>query len=542
MPLSIIRSIWKGKWVVLLIWMVVTLLSFLVIRQIPSEYSAEALVLVDAQKIPEKYVSSTVNTDVKDRLSTIARQILSTERLKKLIADLGLYGVAAGEPVPDAMVEAMRSKISIQLDRGWSGELTAFRVGFQGDKPRVVAEVANRLSAFFVEENLKDRELQAEGTAEFIESQLREAKKRLDEQEAAVSQYKAAHSGELPGQEAALLGTIGRYQAELNANTEAANRARQTKLMLENNLSLAEAALEAAIQSVRESRDLALRAAAQASSEPAAEPVRGNPEIERLQAQIANLRTRYSDDHPDVVRAQRTLQKLIAIENEREKVASMLPAPPARPKSAATPAQPPVREPLPVIQARERVQAIQSQIALTEKEIQARAAEHERIRQDMARLQAKLDRLPFREQEMSALTRDYEISRTNYQTLLGKKLAAEMATDLERRQKSQRFTIIDPARIPERPFKPKRIPLLLMSSAVGFAFGVLLAVGNEARRGVLLGEWELPAGTPVMGRLPRITLGKADHRRDNRSKIRKAAVAGTTTVAALAAWISLRWS
>jgi capsular polysaccharide biosynthesis protein len=124
---------------------------------------------------------------------------------------------------------------------------------------------------------------------------------------------------------------------------------------------------------------------------------------------------------------------------------------------------------------------------------------------------------------------------------MGKKLAAEMATDLERRQKSQRFTIIEPARIPERPIKPNRRSMLLMGSVMGLGVGLVLAIGNEARRNVLLGDWELPANTPVLGHLPRIVLGKEKHSAGS-SKVRKAVWSSSAGLIAIAAWITERWS
>ena len=120
------------------------------------------------------------------------------------------------------------------------------------------------------------------------------------------------------------------------------------------------------------------------------------------------------------------------------------------------------------------------------------------------------NRLPLRELEMGQLMRDYEITKANYQSLFSKKLSAEMGTDLERRQKSERFTVIEPARIPAAPIKPNRRLLNVMGCGLGLLFGLVIAFGNELRRNVLLGAWELPADTVVLGVLPNIGIGKRD--------------------------------
>lgn len=511
MPLSIARAIWKGKYLALGVTSVVCLLTYAIVKRIPGMYQAEALVLVDSQKIPRDFVPSTVRVSVEERLGTISRQILSAERLKKLIEEVNLYPLS-GNGVPDSLVDEMRRHIHITLDRGYSGGLTAFRVGFTGSNPRVVADVANRLAAFFVEENLKEREIQAEGTAEFIEVQLKEAKKKLDELETRVTQYKMRHSGELPQQQNALLGALGRLQAELQANSNAIERARQNKVVLESSLDLAEATLASLTRNWENARRAAEQAAQSAPEAGRQAPVviaapqpETNPEIAKLEAQLAELRLRYSEEHPDVRRTRSRLEKLLEMEAAKPVVAKLEPTPaPARNAEPAKPRPVVLREPAELAQARDRVQTLKAQIAAVAAELRTREADEQRLRREMSNVQARIDRLPVREQEMGELLRDYEISKANYQGLLSKKLSADMATDLERRQKAERFTIVDPARPPAAPFKPNRRMMYLMGCGLGLMLGFAAAFGNELRKNLLLGEWELPAEVVVLGSLPRI--------------------------------------
>jgi hypothetical protein len=145
-------------------------------------------------------------------------------------------------------------------------------------------------------------------------------------------------------------------------------------------------------------------------------------------------------------------------------------------------------------------------LELANQEIENRKKEQQRILSDISYYQARINTLPIREQEMAGLTRDYEISRANYRSLLDKKIAAEMATDMERREKSERFTIVDPATVPVRPSRPNRRTLAMGASMVGLLLGLSLGFAREFHAATLLGEWELPAGATVLGRLPRITL------------------------------------
>src|SRR4051812_1499976 len=90
-PLSIARMFWKRKRLILICSVLLGTAVAIVVYKLPTYYMSEALILVDAQKIPEKYVTSTVSTDVQDRLATISQQILSSTRLKKIIDDFDLY-------------------------------------------------------------------------------------------------------------------------------------------------------------------------------------------------------------------------------------------------------------------------------------------------------------------------------------------------------------------------------------------------------------------------------------------------------------------
>src|SRR5262249_52977661 len=156
-------------------------------------------------KIPERYVYSTVNTEVQDRLATISQQILSTSRLLKVIDTFGLYKEERKRMVQEEVIEQMRKDIKITLEKGWTQNRPgAFRIGYEGRNTAIITEVTNQIANLFIEENLRTRERQAEGTADFIDSQLAEAKKNLDDLEAKVSKYKLAHNGELPEQESAL--------------------------------------------------------------------------------------------------------------------------------------------------------------------------------------------------------------------------------------------------------------------------------------------------------------------------------------------------
>jgi uncharacterized protein involved in exopolysaccharide biosynthesis len=153
-----------------------------------------------------------------------------------------------------------------------------------------------------------------------------------------------------------------------------------------------------------------------------------------------------------------------------------------------------------------RIELLKSQLNLAVREVDTLEARRERIIQEVGEVQTHVQKLPLREQQLAAITRDYETSKTNYHSLLDKKLAADMAENMERWQKAERFVMLDEARVPEKPIRPKRV----MLTAAGSIFSLMLAAALmfliELKKDVLLGEWELPAGTVVLGRVPHMKL------------------------------------
>jgi len=528
--LSALRILWKQRYAAAAIAIVVTGSAAVFVHRLPSVYEAESLIMVDSQKIPEKFVASTVQLSLQDSLETIRQQILSATRLQKLMDEFGLYPEERKTFTIEELTDKMRSEISTPMEKSWgTGRSGAFRVKYEGPDPKVVAAVVNQIAALFIEENLKTREMRAEGTSDFIESQLEESRKSLETQERALSDYKVNKLGELPQQEATLTGTLTRLQSNLQASQAAIDQAELNRFTLENNIRAAEAA-EAALKAA------AAGAAVPQTASPAlaglAAAVQAPPvisESQRIAAELDALRLRYRDQHPDVQRLTQQLREL----RERERKE---PAPERAAAAAATTstgAVPPTTRAAdtapvaPVVAAeiareREKIAVLRTQIDVLVKQNEARAREKEAIKRQIAELQMRLERLPVREQELASLTRDYENSRQNYRSLLDKRTSAEMASEMERRQQAERFRILDPAHVPTKPVKPNRPVFYAGGAIAGLMVGVFAGALLELRKNLVLGDWELPADIAVLGRVSYL---QQPDRRSRRRASQKAGVA-----------------
>ena len=510
--LSILRTIWKRKVLIVAAWIVFTAGAVAVVRLLPVVYMAEAVVLIDSQKIPEKFVSATVADEAQDRIASIRQMLLSGGELKKIIDDFGLYREESKTHVEEEILDMMRNNISVTLDSAGLKSSTsgnaintarpgAFRIGYQGSDPALVMRVANRLTDLYLEQNMKTREGQAAGTSGFLESELEEAKRRLDELEAAVSRYKLQHNGELPQQEQSISAALSRLQTELEVNRDAINRAQQTRVILQGSLS--------ALQATESAQTSAWQQQLRPKESSAGSLVADDPGVAQqgttlkiLEDRLEVLRGRYSENHPDVAALRDQITRVKRLEEQRR--AANAGAAVADPNPAATTrTQTPPPE---LARVRQQVAGIQAQILASDKELESRGTEQQRILRDLGLYQRRLERLPVREQEMAQITRDYEISKDNYKTLLDKRTAAEMSLNMERGQQSERFIILDRAQIPAKPIKPDRPRLYAVGAVAGLLLALLLGFGIELRQNVLLGEWELPAGTLVLARLPYIVV------------------------------------
>jgi polysaccharide chain length determinant protein (PEP-CTERM system associated) len=489
LPLSIARMLWKQRTLVLIVWLVLTGLAAVYVFQLPNVYEGEAVLLVDSQKIPEKFVASTVQVTLEDSLNAISEQVLSSHLLEKIVDKYHLYAGLARTKTRAELVDKLRHDLNIGVERGLSlGRPGAFRISYDAPNPVTAAGVVNDVCNLFVTQNSKTRERRAEGTSEFIENQLKQAKKSLDEQEAQLSQYKLKWAGELPQQEAALMGALSRLQADLQGNQDAVARAQQNKLVLENTLKFSEsslATLERAIATpaARSSAGLGIVVPQSAS--------------DRLRAKLQELRQRYTEDHPEVRQVHAELAQALADEAKNNPSAG------ADKSDAAPPASDPSLTQLraEAERQRERVSSTRTQLQVVEQEIAARNLERGQIRQAIVDYQNRVEKLPIREQQMAALTRDYETEKANYNSLLEKKNSADMASEMEHSQQSERFTIADPARVPTAPIKPRRPLLFGMGSIFGLALGLVLGLAMELKKDVFLGEWEIPRDLAVLGRV-----------------------------------------
>ena len=414
----------RRKWLIIIPALVIAAGAAAVVRQLPNSYRSETLILVVPQRVPESYVRSTVTARIEDRLQSISQQILSRTRLERIIQDFNLYPKErADRELMEDIVERMRTRdVGIKIVKGDS-----FRVSYTSGDPRTAMRVTERLASLFIEENLRDREVLAEGTNQFLATQLDEARRQLVLNEKKLEEYQAQHNGELPSQTQANLQGLHNAEMELQTVGESLNRDRERRLMLE--------------RSVADLIDAPADAGPDAKpSDDARRPLADELKIARAgtaggRAEAEAGASRCPQAAPNVDE----LKKRVEAERSRARSASSRRAPVAI--DAAK---------------RKRLTDAKAELENLDRQIAAKIAEEQRLRGVLGMYQARLEAAPAREAELAALTRDYETLQQSYRTLLQKKEESKISANLERRQIGEQFKILDPARMPERPTSPDR--------------------------------------------------------------------------------------
>jgi len=469
------------------------------------------------------------------RLQTISQEVFSRARLDAIINRFQLYDDLKKRVAAEEVIERMRSDIQLEyrgVDRAGQRGTIAFAVSFRGKDPQTVAQVTNTLASFFIEENLKVRERQAAGTAEFLKAQLAEVKAKLDGQEKEVSQFKKRNLVDLPQQAAVNVGMIDRLDTQLRANIDSQTRLAERRELLAKRAAQVSEYIPgptppAPLIVTREGVSAPVIAPSPVQSPVLVDPAAA--ELRRLQQELRAMRSRFSDKYPDVVRLRAAITSL-------EKEISDRPRPPAPVAKAETKTEPkaevrtevtiPTPPPAPVMMPNPYLQPLRQAQEEMEADIRALRAEEQRLRGSIAMYVARLQNAPKLEQELIEVTRDYDSTRELYGSLLKRYEEALLAESMEQRQKGEQFRILDPAVPAEDPIAPNRLRLgiLAVVLSLGLAAGAVVSAERIRPAFHSVDALRVFASVPVLLSIPAIVTGRDLMRRHRQARLAAVAV------------------
>ncbi|HXN21126.1 MAG TPA: XrtA system polysaccharide chain length determinant [Candidatus Dormibacteraeota bacterium] len=434
----------RRVWVIVVPALVCATLALAVSLLLPTRYTSETVVLVEQPTVPSDYVKSVVGGDLSQRLASMREQILSRTRLQQIIETFGLYKEEGNRPMEE-LVARLHESITVTpltpMAETRSKDLPGFTVGVVARRPELAQQICTEITSIFMRQNLLLRQRRAEDTNQFLTKLLDDSKAKLNGQDSKLADFKRRYLGELPDDAQTNLNLLTGLASQLEAVTQALNRAQQDKVFAESMLN----------------QQLPGKLSPSGDN-----PVTLRRQLATLQSELDSFHGRYTDDHPDVVKTKEAiaqLQKRIQKEDTEGGKAS----------AANTSEKASLTEDSP------QVQQLRAQLRQTEVTIQQRMAEQSRLQRDISRLQAKLQLSPSVEQEYKSLTRDYQTALGIYNELLKKQSDSEMATDLERRQQGEQFRVLDPPSLPQKPTFPNRILFGVGGLVGGLALGLGIA-------------------------------------------------------------------
>lgn len=454
---TILKRRW---WIIVIPALILPIITYGISHFVQPRYVSQTLVLIEQQKVPDTYVKPVVTEDLSARLASMKEQILSRSRLQPIIERFSLYGDT--KMSMDDRIDAVRKNIDIkpiQSTIAGAGGMPGFFISYQASDARTAQLVCGEITTLFVNENTNDRTASAEGTTSFLQAQLADAKRNLDDQDAKLARFQEQNAGRLPGEEGANLNMLNTLNTQLDAATQALAR-------LEQNKSYEEAML-------------AQQTAQSSQSSPGVAPQTQQTELDLLLSQEADLTSRYTADYPDVVTVRRKIKELRA-QMAKAPATSTIPSPSA----------PNRNDSLSVQQMRAQLRALDQ--AITQKQ-----HDQAQLQSQIRGYQGRIESSPAVQEQFKNITRDHGTAQQFYDDLLNKMNQSKMATDLEKRQQGESFRIMDEPNLPEAPTFPNRLVFALGGFVGGLALGLLIVALIEYRDTALRSERDIWAFTKL---------------------------------------------
>ncbi|SMC26411.1 polysaccharide chain length determinant protein, PEP-CTERM locus subfamily [Desulfacinum hydrothermale DSM 13146] len=460
---------WRRKWWILIPTLLGLAVGLVVLQVSPKIYRASTLILVEPQRIPTGYVRPTVTQDVASRLRTISEQVNSRTNLERIIEEFKLYrkpedrvqdliskirrkintwrhGEEAAvkkeeEAVATAdLVGKLRSRISINVDRSGS----SFRISFRWHDPTTAAAVTNAIASQFIEQNLKVREEMAMGTTAFLKNEVEKLRRDLAEREKEVEDFKQKHMGMLPDQLESNLNILNQLQQELTTLQQRIDEQKKQELLLQDRI-----------------QDLKAGRLSPSSAVVAGERQK-TPEAQQLEAleeKLKQARVRYTEKHPDVIALKRTIERL---RQEVARVGVYVQGDDLEGQGRLSPRQ-----------------ILELQLEKLRQEMEANEVQLSALKEQIAQYRERVEKTPAVGLQLGNILRDYNTVRSRYSSMVAKLLDAQMAEELEKRQKGEQFRILDPAVAPSQPVEPDAKKVMTLAVVLGLGLGGGLAYALE---------------------------------------------------------------
>ncbi len=419
----------------------------------PKIYSSSSLLSYQQQQINPTRMSPDDELRVREIVSTLTQIVTSRTSLEQIIRENDLYAELRQRMPMEDVVGMMRNRIVITPQR--QGD--TFQVEFSGSDPAQVARTTNALASKFIEENLKEREKRASETSAYTEDELQMAKEMLDRKEAILRDYKLENYNEMPDQQATNTSRLIALQQMYQDQQESIQDLERTRVLVQDQIASRRSILA-------ENESLRIVLAQGNRPEPTQVVESDQDRLQRLSAELQQLKQKYTDKHPAVKQLNRRITQL------EQSLAQ---------KGASDSSGDGSEEPGPVQRHDEDLLDLQLQLKDIALSIKAMTEEKEELQKTINKYEKWVAAAPIREAEWSALNREHGELRRHYDFLVSQNLQADSALNLERKQRGSQFRIEDSAQVPVKPIKPDFLMIMALALAAGCGVGGALSFGLD---------------------------------------------------------------
>ena len=442
--IGFLRGMWHRRWIGLGVAWVVAIVAVAVVSRIPEKYEASARVYVDTESLLRPLLAGlAIQPNLDQQVALMSRTLISRPNVEKLIrmADLDL-GVTTN-PEREELVDQITK--SIKLEGNVAANL--YVISYRDSNPNQAKKVVQSLLQIFVDSSLGDKRQDTQTAVKFLDDQIKAYEKNLDATENRIKAFKIKYMGVAGGQGQDYFGRMAKLNADIQSARLDLQSAEQARDSYKKEL-----AGEQVPDLLAGSTDSGISEAV--------------PEIDgrlaTLHGDLDNLLRKYTNEHPDVVATRRLIEQLEAQRKDviaaRRKAAQA-----AGPKSQSPGAQDPV------------YQQMKLSLADAEASVASTRAKLAGLEAEQRRLKAQADLVPQAEAEYTQLTRDYDIQKRTYDSLVARRESATMGREVQDTGGAQ-FRVIDPPRVSPKPVEPNRIVLLAMAFFVSLAAGLFASL------------------------------------------------------------------
>ena len=488
----------RRKNVFIISFLIIFMVGVIVALVLAPIYTSTAMIRVEDQQIPENLIQSTITDFAEERIRKISWEILSRRKLLEIIDKFDLYPDKKDKETPTELVKIMKEDINLKTiearTQGKSGGKTmtamvAFTLSYEGKDPAKVYKVTDTLSKLYLEEDIKARAKFISGTTEFLQSELQRLKKEINDHEIGISDFKQNHLRELPADRGYNLSAIARLERALDQLDMRIQMLQERKLILQARLT----SVEPLKPIVIDGQDLAI-----------------NPgqRLKRLRLELASMQSVYSEKHPNIKKKKREIAKLekevkasddsvekikklrqleIKLAGFKAKFGSQHPDVKALKREIAI-----LRPQVDSLATRD-VQlkiseempdnpiyiTLKTQLETLEMEIENLMEEKPQLIADIEEYQMRIEKAPMVEKELNELTRDYENLKRKYSEISNKLMNAQLAQQMEGKEKGERFNITSPAYLPLEPDKNDKRMIIILSFVLAFGISTVLVALQE---------------------------------------------------------------